>query len=403
MKNLTSYTIARKNISRNPVRNFCLILAGVIFTLFLFVGTVLIISLSNGAQSMADRLGADIMIVPAGYDPHIDNILLSGKPSAFYLPENSLEIIKNLTLEKFSGIEKISPQVFMATLRASCCAYPVQIMGIDYDSDFIIKPWLDKTLNRELKDGEIILGFHNNGNVGDEIIFFEKPLRVAGKLERTGMGFDSSVFMNRNTIINLAKAADKIKSQKLAGNNNLISVIMLKLKTGQDSQVTARELNRELNSLGMYALFSKKFVSNISSSLVIVSKIIKYFLIFLWLMAVIIIALLFSLTISERKKEFGVLRSIGATRKKLIFMILHEAFLINFFGALTGIILGALIIPASSPFIAEALHLPFLLPSVKNLIFIAIASGLIMIFTGLLASGLFALKAGHYDIHEILR
>ena len=403
MKNLTTYTIARKNISRNPVRNFCLILADVIFTLFLFVGTVFIISLSCGAQSMADRLGADIMIVPAGYDPHIDNILLSGKPSAFYLPENSLETIKNLAREKISGIEKISPQVFMATLRASCCAYPVQIMGIDYDSDFIVRTWLDKNSNRKLKDGEIILGFHNNGSVGDEIIFFEKPLRVVGKLERTGMGLDSAVFMNRNTIIELAKTADKIKSQKLAGNNNLISVIMLKLKVGEDSMTTARELNRELNSLGMYALLSKKFVSNISSGLVIISRIIKYFLIILWLMAVIIIALLFSLAVSERKKEFGALRAIGVTRKKLTFMILHEAFFISIFGALTGIILGALIIPAASPFIAEALHLPFLLPSSKNLIFIAASSGIITVLTGLLASGLFALKAGRDDIHEILR
>jgi len=403
MIKLTSYVIARKNISRNPVRNFCLILAGLIFTLFLFAGTVLIISLSNGAQSMADRLGADIMIVPAGYDPHIDNILLSGKPSAFYLPENSLEIVKNLALEKFSSIEKISPQVFMATLRASCCAYPVQIMGIDYDSDFIVRPWLDKTLKRELNDGEIILGFHNNGNIGDEIIFFDKKLKIAGKLERTGMGFDSSVFMNRNTIIELAKAADKIKKQKLAANNNLISVIMLKLKAGEDSQAVARALNHELNSKGMYALFSKKFVSNISSSLVIVSKIIKYFLIILWLMAVIIIALLFSLTVSERKKEFAVLRAVGATRKKLIFMILHEAFLISFFSALTGIILGALIIPAASPFIAEALHLPFLMPPLKDLIFIAAASGFITVLTGLLASSFFALKAGRDDIHENLR
>lgn len=403
MKKLTNYIIARKNISRNPVRNFCLISAGIVFTLFLFAGTVLIFSLSGGAQSMADRLGADIMIVPAGYDPHIDNILLSGKPSAFYLPENSLEFIKNLAREKFSGIEKISPQVFMATLRASCCAYPVQIMGIDYDSDFIVRTWLDKTLKRELKDGEIILGFHNNGNIGDEIIFFDKKLKIAGRLERTGMGFDSSVFMNRNTIIELAKAADKIKKQKLAANNNLISIIMLKLKAGEDSQATARELNRELNSHGMYALFSKKFVGNISSSLVIVSRIIKYSLIILWLMAVIIIALLFSLTISERKKEFAVLRALGATRKKLTFIILNEAFLISFFSAVTGIILGALIIPAASPFISEALHLPFLLPSFKNLFITAIASGFITVFTGLLASGFLAIKAGRDEIHEFLR
>ena len=278
-------------------------MAAIVFMCFIAAGTVFILNLSYDIQNASDKLGADIMIVPAGYDPRIDSILLSGKPSASYLPENSLEIIKNLAREKILGIEKISPQVFMATLRASCCAYPVQIMGIDYDSDFIIKSWLDKNFERGLNDDEIILGFHSKGNVGDEIIFFDKPLKIVGKLERTGMGIDSSVFMNRNTIIELAKAADKIKAQKLAENNNLISVIMLKLKAGEDSQATAKALNRELNSQGMYALFSKKFVSNISSTLVIAAHIVKYFSVALWLTAAIIItALLFSLRAGKNKK-----------------------------------------------------------------------------------------------------
>ena len=282
-------------------KNFCLISALIILAVLIFAGTIFIFRFSNDVQSVAYKLGADIMIVPAGYDPHSDNIFLSGKPSAVYLPENAPEIIKNLAREKFPGIEKISPQVFMATLKASCCSYPVQIIGIDYETDFIVRSWLEKNSKRELNDGEIILGFHNKGNVGDEIVFFEKKLKITGKLERTGMGFDSSVFVNRNTIIELAQAADKIKEQKLAANKDLNSVIMIKLKPGEDTQVTARGLNKELNSQGMYALSSKKFVSNISSNLVIVSKIIKYSFIILWLAAAIIIALLFSLSRSRIK------------------------------------------------------------------------------------------------------
>ncbi|MBQ7560940.1 MAG: ABC transporter permease [Synergistaceae bacterium] len=400
---LTNYIIARRNITRCPLRNFCLISAEIILAAFLFAGTVLIMSLSNGAQSMSDRLGADIMLVPSGYDPHIDNILLSGKPSAFYLPDNALELVNNLDPEIKSRIEKFSPQVFMATLRASCCAYPVQIMGIDYNSDFIIKPWLNQTLKRELNDGEIILGFHNVGEVGDNITFFGEDLRIAGKLERTGMGFDSSVFMNRSTIIKLANAADKIKSQKLAANNNLVSVIMIKLKPGQDSAETSRKINRELNKSGIYALFSKKFVNHISSSLVLISGIIKYFLVILWLMAIIIIALLFSLTINERKQEFAILRAIGASRKKLSAMILYEASLIGLYGVITGIIFGAIIIFAASPFISELLNLPFLMPSPEKLLFIAALSGIITLLTDLIITGIFAIRAGRADIHENLR
>ena len=287
MRPLTCYTIARKNISQNTIKKFCLIAASVIFTLFLFAITLLITNLSNDAQTMANRLGADIMIVPAGYDPHVDSVLLSGKPSALYLPENSLETVKELSRKKVLPIEKISPQVFMATLRASCCAYPVQIMGIDYDSDFIVRSWLNKISKNSLNDDEIILGFHNAGNIGDEIVFFDQPLKIVGKLEQTGMKLDSSVFVNHNTIVRLANAADKLKKQKLAEDNNLISVIMIKLKPASDSQVIARELNKELNPMGMYAMVSKKFVGNISSNLIKISGIIKYPLAILWLIIIL--------------------------------------------------------------------------------------------------------------------
>ena len=217
------------------------------------------------------------------------------------------------------------------------------------------------------------------------------------------MGFDSSVFMNRSTIIKLANAADKIKSQKLAANNNLVSVIMIKLKPGQDSAETSRKINRELNKSGIYALFSKKFVNHISSSLVLISGVIKYFLVILWLMAIIIIALLFSLTINERKQEFAILRAIGASRKKLSAMILYEASLIGLYGVITGIIFGAIILFAASPFISELLNLPFLMPSPEKLLFIAALSGIITLLTDLIITGIFAIRAGRADIHENLR
>ena len=288
----------------------------------MFAGTVLILGLSDGAVRIADRLGADIMIVPPGYDPHIDNILLTGKPSASYLPDGALDELQALGLD---SIEQVTPQVFMATLRASCCAYPVQIMGIDYESDFIVRSWLDSSLNSSLDDGEVILGFHSSGQVGDNIIFFGRSLRIAGRLERTGTGIDSCVFVNRNTIIDLAKAADKIKPQKLAENNNLVSVLMVKLKPGQDSVKTARAINSALNPKGMYALFSKRFVSNISSSLVMTSRIMKAFLTVMMVVAVIVIALLFPLA---------------------------ESATISIFGVLAGIILGGIIIMAAGPYIA---------------------------------------------------
>ena len=398
---LSTWEIAKRNFRRTPFRSFCLVLIIMLFSLLLFVGSVLSFSLANGAKSMANRLGADIMIVPAGFDPHIDSILLSGKPSTFYLPANA---INELTRIKDDiGIELISPQSFLATLRASCCAYPVQLVGIDYDSDFIVKPWLINTLHHDLSDGEIIVGYHVTGEAGETLTFFSKNLSIAGRLEQTGMGFDSMIFMNRATLAILSKEAERIRERPLTNDGSLTSVIMLKLKPGYNSVTSSREINRRLSEKGIYALFSKKFVNSIGESLNNVSNSIRYVLIIFWVMAVIIAALIFAMSVSERKKEFGGLRTIGATRGKLIRLCLAEIFMTSSYGALIGVVLGGVIIAVVSPYVIEALKLPFLLPSYANLTLFAVMSMALSIITGLISGAWSAFKAGRYDIQEMTK
>ncbi len=398
---LSTFEIAKRNFRRTPFRSFCLVLIIMLFSLLLFVGSVLSFSLANGAKSMANRLGADIMVVPAGFDPHIDSILLSGKPSTFYLPANAMnELVR---IKDDVGILEISPQSFLATLRASCCAYPVQLVGIDYDSDFIVKPWLTNTLHHELRDGEIIVGHHVTGEAGETLTFFSKNLSIAGRLEQTGMGFDSMIFMNRATLAILSKEAERIRERPLTNDGSLTSVIMLKLKPGYNSVTSSREINRLLNEKGIYALFSKKFVNSISESLNNVSNSIRYVLIIFWVMAVIIAALIFAMTVSERRKEFGVLRTIGATRGKLIRLCLAEIFMTSSYGALIGVVLGGVIIAVVRPYVIEALKLPFLLPDVEKLILLAAISMALSIITGLVSGAWSAFKAGRYDIQEMTK
>ena len=401
LKRLSTWNIAGKNFRRSPFRSFCLIFIIMLFSAFLFTGSVLSLSLSKGAESLSNRLGADIMVVPAGFDPHVDSILLSGKPSTFYLPAYSLEELEKIKNDV--GIELMSAQSFLATLNASCCSYPVQLVGIDYETDFLVKNWLKKALHDDLKDGEIIVGYHVNGWPGDDLKFFSKNLKITGRLEQTGMGFDSMIFMNSNTLAILSKEAERIRERPLNNDGSRISVIMIKLKPGYSSVASAGEINRLLNNKGLYALFSKKFVNSIGENLKIISSSIWLRLITFWITAVIISALIFTITISERKKEFGILRTIGAARGKLIRFCMAEIFMISSYGSVLGVILGALIILVSSPYVVEALKLPFLLPDIHVLIILAISSTAVSILTGLISGAWSAFKAGLSDIQDIMR
>lgn len=395
---LSTAAVARKNIRRRPWRSFCLVLTVLLFSFFLYAGTVMSVSLSGGARSTADRLGADVIVVPAGYDPHIDSVILSGKPSMFYLPKDILERLRDV-----EGIDRMSPQTFLATLRASCCSYPLQIVGVDYESDFIVRPWLEATLGRGLEDGELIVGYRVNGEAGERLHFFGVDLPIAGRLEQTGMGFDSTVFVTRKTVTDLAKAAENIFKHPLASDGSRVSTVMVKLKPGYDSVKVAQEINRRFGDDDIFALFSKKFVNSIASSLALVSWMIRGGIGLAWLLAVIVIALLFAVTMNERKGEIGVLRAVGASRGKILALALTEALLISFYGAALGTCLGAAAVAVVSPMVADALKLPFLLPSWTALALLGVASVAVSVLTGVMSALFSARRASRADIYDALR
>ena len=401
MHNLSAWSLAKKNLSRRPYRSFFLIITILLLSFFLFTGSVLSLSLSRGAYSISDRLGADVMLVPEGYDPHVDSILLSGKPSTFYLPASAVQEV--FAVKEELGIELVSPQTFLATLNASCCAYPVQLVGIEYDKDFIIGAWMKNKIHHELRDGEIIVGYHVAGWPGDTIKFFNKNLTVAARLDQTGMGFDAMIFMNRATIAELSREAGRIAGRPMRNDGSLTSVIMLKLKAGYDSVAAAGELNRRLNKKGIYALFSKKFVNDIGSSLRTVSLIIKGSVIFLWVLSVLIVGLLFALTLLERRNEFGILRASGASRMKLVSLSLSEVFMISVYGAVLGVILGNAAVAVGSPFVVEALHLPFLLPGLGVLSGLTVCAVVIAVLTGMFSAGVSVFRVSRADIHRVMK
>lgn len=390
--------LAKENIKRKAIRSFGLIFLVMLFSLVLFAGTVFSLSLSSGVSSLSDRLGADIMVVPEGHEVHIDSILLSGEPSDFYLPKNTMDLLKDI-----EGIDKMSPQTYLATLSASCCSYPVQIIGIDFDTDFLIKPWLTETLGRELKKGEVIVGNHVSGDNGQKLSFFNQPFNIAGRLEQTGMAFDATVFMTKDTIIELAKAAQRIKEHPLSKDGSLISTVMIKLKPGYDAEKVSYEITHKLSDKGIYAMFSKKFVNSVSANLSIISKYIYATIIGLGVLAIFIISILFSVILHERKKEMAVLRTLGATKSRLRSLIMLEAFIISSVGSVLGTIFGGVIIVIMGPIMIDKLRIPYLAPSTTFMITVGAITLIIGALTGPLASLYSVIKLSKRDVYVSLR
>lgn len=382
-KALSLRYLARENMRSKPVRSFFLLFMVLLFALSVFLGSLFIGALSQGVERVSDRMGADIIVVPAGYKANIESVLLKGEPSTFYLPADAMQLVMEQP-----GIEKATPQLYIATLSASCCSYPVQIIGFDPKTDFLVQPWLKETLHRDLKEREALVGANIVGESGEQIHFFNEPIHIVGRLEKTGMGFDGTVFVNMDTAKMLAHASERV-GVKAAVDKSQTSVILLRVKAGLDPVKVAKNITQKLSSRGIFAMFSKSFVNDLSSKLLVLSRVILAVLVILWLLALVILALSFTAMINERKRELSALRILGATRRQLRQVVLYEAFDISAYGTLIGVVVAAVLSLILFPILGQTFTIPLPSPGWQAYL----GYGLLTLFLGLIIGPLASLPA----------
>ena len=386
VKKLTVIELAKQNLKRKPFRTVSLIVLTAVLAFSLFAGSFLVKSLNGGMQSLSNRLGADIIVVPQGYDSKIESALLRGEPNSFYFKSEVVERLK-----KIEGVDLDSPQLFIATLSAGCCSFPLQVIGIDFDSDFNIKPWLERQIRLPLTDNQIVVGSNIVGDTQSQVKFFNQPFVITGRLAKTGMGFDNSVFMTIENAKRLAKEYERIMEHPVAQDEDLISSVMVRIKPNADVKTVAKRILAEFEGEQIYPLISKRMMTNISASIANLNVYIYVLLALLWLLSFIVLAVSFSSIFHERKEEFGMLRIIGGTKKKLAQLASAEAFIISASGAGIGTVLSCLIVLLFNQAIIAGLKMPFLTPPVLWILLCALLTLSVISVIGPLA----ALKTIH--------
>jgi putative ABC transport system permease protein len=391
--------MALTNILRHPARSLCLAGVVAILAFVLTGGSLLASSLSNGTRNMADRLGADALIVPAGYEYDMKGLLLRGEPSSFYLTG---DLAKRLV--QLDGIEQASPQLFIATFSSEHCSFPVQMIGYDPQTDFVVTPWLLKSLSEGPTDGEVVVGANIQGNTGGTLTFFGRDYPVAGKLEATGTGFDTSVFVNLSTarvalddyvalggVMNIPEDADAVSS------------ITIRIEQGYNRADFTRSVRAGFRDEGVGVVLTQQVISSVSGGLDVLLGIIAALIAFLWLLATGVLALLFTVTFNERKREFGVIRALGATRRKLALIVLTESALLSLSGALVGAAALSLAYFSFSPLIGISVEMPYLLPAAQTVALLLGTGILASSVTGSFAALLTAVRAGRQATAAILK
>ncbi len=128
-------------------------------------------------------------------------------------------------------------------------------------------------------------------------------------------------------------------NENLDGNINLYTVFNQKNKIINQAKELAKELDYDENAIiynaSLLALYGESGYSNVSSSMV---KMLVIMLSLVSIGCIIVIYNSFAISVMERKKEFGLLSSIGSTRKQLSYMVFFEALIVGLIGIILGIV-----------------------------------------------------------------
>jgi len=351
--------LAWKNISGNELRSWVVALCALLVAAFALFATLLLRGAATSLELTAERLGADIIVVPEGAQTEMEGALLMGVPAHFWMPEENVAKLAAIT-----GVEAVSPQIYLATLQdASCCTVSEMFMvAYDPQTDFTVRPWLDRQLPGGLGLGEVIGGdyiFATEAN--DGILVYGDLVRLKGNLEPTGTGLDQTLFFTMDTAHRLAVVSEMRAVEPLNIPPNQVSAVLLQTKPGVDTEELAVEIYRTVP--GVYPIQSANLFQSSRTQLKSLLSTVVIVMALIWPLAVVLIGMIYLMAANERRRELGVLRALGATRRFVAQSLLAEASVLAFCGALVGVFLAVLAIYLFRRLIMVSLGVPFLLPA----------------------------------------
>ncbi|MGE5808262.1 MAG: ABC transporter permease [Nitrospirota bacterium] len=390
--------VALKNLRRKPTRTLLLVSIVAAVSCTLFAATLFLNSVNNALVRGAYRLGADILVVPGNAEGKTRSALLSGEPTQFLMERSILDRIRST-----DGVKAVTPQIFIKPASFFCClTEDVFLVAFDPETDFTIKPWLEKKVGRKLSVNEVIIGGRIPVIVGDTLPFFGTHFIVAGILEPTGMNFvDRTVFMSMEAAYVMAENSKVRAVQPLEIGRDRISTVLVKVKDDMSPDRVALWIERDIP--GVKALVSDTVISTVRKQLSGLIRAIFGISGTLWLIVLLIMAFAFYMIVNERRREIGLLRAMGANKGHISAIILTEASLLSSCGGSAGILLGFGLLASFKNPILHHLKLPYLFPSPVTFAALVAGALILSIMTGLLSGLLPSLVVLRMEPYDAIR
>jgi len=415
---LNASALVARNLSATRGRTAIIIIAVAVVLGLLFSTLVIEIGVRRSTELGSARLGADILLLPSPLPNLI--IYIQWKDPVFITPSNTTAhlvylrpryIDDNGTLERgisaIPGVSGVSPQVFVGTLNNS--GRTVALVGFDPKTDFTVLPWLKAGGQGQTSLGPnmAIVGSDTGYGPGDNVDWGSLTLRVTAVLEPTSSTMDRTIFFPIQTAYGLVSGATSSMGLG-AGQNSLsvgfkagqISALLIKLQKGASEDEVGRLISGTISDyVVIYGAIATRQVSLETRGIATY----EFFLSgLLGTSVLILVASLVSMSINERKREFGLLRSLGATKGSISKVVMGEVGIVSLLGSVLGLVVGGLVLAVSEFFLSQTYSISFIQPTTTDLIEFMLGSLGLGMLIGTVAASFPAYRASRMDPYEAL-
>jgi putative ABC transport system permease protein len=394
-------SLALQNLGRRKARSLLLVAAVTLGSGVVFTGAILMRSIDRSMEVGFTRMGADMMVVPEGALTNITAALLVVEPTDLVLDADAL------ARGQLTSLSRVAAQKIVRVEHSGIGSHhdSADLIGFEPARDFTVQPWLSEKLNRPLQPGDVILGAAREGNLGAQLLIFGKPHVIYGRLARTGVGtHERGVFMSFATLEALASAIGGHGKQPAALAPDKASGFLVELAPG----ATALQARFAILSSvkGVKVVAGDTTLSGIRQGLAALLDGILALMALMFASTALMVSVLFSAIVTERRVELGLLKAIGARRSQVLGMMVTEAVLATGVGGLLGVVLGVLVMrlfERSLVYTLENVGVPFIWVDTPRMIAFAAGAIVLACIIGVLGVLYPAWRASRRDAYDLVR
>ena len=392
-----------------PGRNLAMVFCFAFIAANIFSAQYLLAGAAGGLGESASRMGADLLVIPAGYTTQIQGLKMGAVTAGTIIRVEPSPLRINATLmdtiAKAPDIAAMSPQIYVATLNVpDLSPSPVDVYGIDPVTDFTVRTWLPAPLKNQLGHGQVITGSAISAGTGTTVQIGGSSLTIAGKLEPTRSAVDRSVFMTLNDAYDLAATPGVLPAAAPPVRPGTVSAVLLRVEPGADQALAGARVQqpfplREVRVIENHVALrpASQAVRGLPGIMTAISLVVV-------LAAFPLVGLIAAMAAHERRREIGLLLALGAGRRQVFFIVLAESLVLAVAGGIAGISAGLTIFSLNS---AKILPVPFLLgfgtPPAGETIIMAITALGIVVLVGSLASLWPAWRSSRMNLYDAIR